>query len=186
MLPSRQEAFDLLHEHIAAGSMIKHCLASEAVMRALAQHVGEDEDLWGLCGLLHDLDVEETRETPDIHGKETVKILRGLNYPEEMLIPIALHNDMAAERERNTLFEHALAAGETITGLISATAMIYPSRKLADVKVKSITKRMKEKAFAASVSREHILECERIGLPLHDFASIALGAMQGISDELGL
>ena len=93
---------------------------------------------------------------------------------------------MATGKERTTVFQHALAAGETITGLIMATAMVYPDKKLASVKTKSITKRMKEKAFAASVNRETILECELIGIPINDFAEMALTAMQEISDELGL
>jgi predicted hydrolase (HD superfamily) len=98
---------------------------------------------------------------------------------------IVMHNEMATGKERTTVFQHALAAGETITGLIMATAMVYPDRKLASVKPKSITKRMKETAFAASVKRENILECELIGIPINDFAELALVAMQEISDELG-
>ena len=97
-----------------------------------------------------------------------------------------MHNEVATGKERTTVFQHALAAGETITGLIMATALVYPDKKLASVKVKSITKRMKEKTFAASVKRENILECEQIGLPINDFAEMALLAMQEISDELGL
>jgi len=96
-----------------------------------------------------------------------------------------MHNEMATGKERTTVFQHALAAGETITGLIMATAMVYPDKKLASVKTKSITKRMKEKAFAASVKRENILECELIGIPIEDFAELSLVAMQQISDELG-
>jgi len=97
-----------------------------------------------------------------------------------------MHNEMATGKERTTEFQHALAAGETITGLITATALVYPDKKIAPVKVKSITKRMKQKAFAASVKRENIMECEKIGIPLNEFAELALNAMKKIDDVLGL
>jgi len=119
------------------------------------------------------------------HGPYAATMLEGMLSPEA-IDAIVMHNEMATGNERTTEFQHALAAGETITGLIMATAMVYPDKKLASVKTKSITKRMKEKAFAASVKRENILECEQIGIPIQDFAEISLMAMQGISDELGL
>jgi predicted hydrolase (HD superfamily) len=97
-----------------------------------------------------------------------------------------MHNEMATGLDRTTEFQHALAAGETITGLITATAMVYPDKKVSSVKPKSVTKRMKEKAFAASVKRESIMECEQIGIPLDQFAAISLEAMTGIADDLGL
>jgi predicted hydrolase (HD superfamily) len=112
-------------------------------------------------------------------------MLDGLLTPEAV-DAIVMHNEVATGKERTTVFQHALAAGETITGLIMATALVYPDKKLASVKVKSITKRMKEKAFAASVKRENILECEQIGIPINDFAELALTAMQQISDEIGM
>jgi predicted hydrolase (HD superfamily) len=97
-----------------------------------------------------------------------------------------MHNEAVCGVARNTEFQHALAAGETITGLIVATALVYPDKKIASVRVKSITKRMKEKAFAASVNRDTIRECEKIGLSLDEFVGLSLGAMQGIADRLGL
>ncbi|MDP3643647.1 MAG: HDIG domain-containing protein [Bacteroidota bacterium] len=164
--------------------MIKHCVASEAVLRAIALKMGQNPDEWGLAGLLHDIDVEITNADPYKHGPHAAIILDGLHTPEA-IDAIVMHNEVATGKERTTVFQHALAAGETITGLIMATAMVYPDKKLASVKTKSITKRMKEKAFAASVNRETILECELIGIPIQDFAELALVAMQGISDELG-
>ncbi len=104
----------------------------------------------------------------------------------EVVDAIKMHNEEATGLDRTTEFQHALAAGETITGLITATALVYPDKKLSSVKTKSITKRMKEKAFAASVSRENIMECELIGIPLPEFATLSLAAMTGISEELGL
>ena len=97
-----------------------------------------------------------------------------------------MHNERVAGTKRSTEFQHALAAGETVTGLIVATTMVYPDRKIAGVKAKSVVKRMKEKAFAASVSRENILECEKIGIPLEDFVELSLNAMSQISDRLGI
>ncbi|HRU65659.1 MAG TPA: hydrolase, partial [Spirochaetota bacterium] len=102
----------------------------------------------------------------------------------EIIDAIKMHNEEATGLTRSSIFHHALAAGETITGLIFATALVYPDRRLESVKAKSIVKRMKEKAFAASVKRENILECEKIGIPLLEFAELSLAAMQEISEEL--
>lgn len=182
---SREKALKLLNQHIQNTNMIRHSLASEAVLRALALKLGKDPDEWGLAGLLHDIDVEITQADPYKHGPFAAGMLDGLLSPEA-IDAIVMHNEMATGRERTTVFQHALAAGETITGLILATAMVYPDKKLASVKTKSITRRMKEKAFAASVKRENILECELIGIPVDVFAELALVAMQGISGELGM
>jgi len=112
--------------------------------------------------------------------------LRENGIKEEIIEAIVLHNEEATQDPRTKLLHHALSAGETITGLITAVALVYPDKKLSSVKVKSITKRMKERSFAASVSREAIMECEKLGLTLDEFAEIALKAMQEISSELGL
>ncbi|GAP67850.1 protein containing HDIG domain [Bacteroidales bacterium 6E] len=185
MTITREEAITLLNTHIESDSMKKHCLASEAVMKAIARRLGRDEHEWGLAGLLHDIDVEITKADPLVHGPYAANILEGKISPEA-LDAIVMHNEMATGMERSTEFQHALAAGETITGLITATALVYPDRKLSSVKVKSITKRMKEKAFAASVKRENIMECEKIGIPIDVFAGLSLESMQAISDDLGL
>ena len=182
----REKALELLHSYIKNPNMIKHCLASEAVMRALARRLDADEDTWGIAGLLHDIDVEKTNADLHVHCLEAVPILREAGMDEESIEAIRRHNEIACGVARETVYQHAMAAGETITGLIIATALVYPDKKLASVKPKSITKRMKEKAFAASVSRENILECETIGIPLPEFAELSLNAMRGISDELGL
>jgi putative nucleotidyltransferase with HDIG domain len=181
---SRENAYKLLNQHIQNANMIKHCVASEAVLRAIAGKLDKDQKEWGIAGLLHDIDVEITNADPYKHGPHAAVMLDGLLSPEA-IDAIVMHNEIATGKERTTVFQHALAAGETVTGLIMATAMVYPDRKLASVKTKSITKRMKEKAFAASVKRENILECELIGIPINDFAELALVAMQEISDELG-
>jgi len=182
---SREEAVQLLEKNVKAENMRKHCYASEAVMRAIARHLHRNEEEWGIAGLLHDIDVEITNADPKTHGPYAEKLLKD-KVTGEMLDAIVMHNEMATGKERTTEFQHALAAGETITGLITATALIYPDKKIAPVKPKSVTKRMKQKAFAASVKRENILECEKIGIPLNEFASISLEAMKKIDSTLGL
>ena len=181
----RKEALEILKENIKSENMLRHCYASEAVMRALAKKLGEDETEWGLAGLLHDIDVEITKADPKTHGLEARKILTG-KLSEPAIDAIEMHNEMATGKERHTKFQHALAAGETITGLITATALVYPDKKIGSVKTKSVTKRMNQKAFAASVKRENILECEKTGLSLNEFAEIALTAMKEINEDLGL
>ena len=183
---TRQEALELLGQYVKNERMINHCLASEAVMRALARRLGRDEEAWGLAGLLHDLDVEICNADLAVHGLEAERVLKEKGLDAEIVDAVKMHNETLTGTKRTTEFQHALAAGETVTGLIIATAMVYPDRKIASVKGKSVVKRMKEKAFAASVSRENILECEKIGIPLAEFVELALGAMNGISDRLGL
>lgn len=185
MIP-RDEALALLRESVKNENMVKHCLASEAVLRALARRFGEDEQVWGLAGLLHDIDIEVTGADPAVHGTKAGEILAGRDIPAEVLDAIRMHNEKAHGLKRTERFHRALAAGETITGLITATTLVYPDRKLASVKSSSVVKRMKEKAFAASVDRDIIRECEQIGVPLPEFAELALTAMRGISSDLGL
>ncbi|MDH3975752.1 MAG: HDIG domain-containing protein [Deltaproteobacteria bacterium] len=182
----RNEAFNLLKAYVKSENMIKHSLASEAVLRQLAGRLSQDEEKWGIAGLLHDIDIEITDADLSIHGLEAVNLLTSAGIDEEIIEAIRLHNELAHNDKRQTPFHHALAAGETITGLITATALVYPDKKLASVKVKSITKRMKEKAFAASVNRDIIRECELAGIPLKEFAEISLKAMQSINEDLGL
>ena len=183
---SREKAVDLVRRNIHNDNLFKHCLASEAVLRAMAARLGEDEDKWGLAGLLHDLDAE-THPDLAVHTLETVRILTEQGVDPEIIEAIRLHNPTAHPGEtRTTVFQHALAAGETITGLVIATALVQPDRKLASVKSKSVKKRMKEKAFARGANRETIMECEMIGIPIADFCSLSVAAMQQIADSLGM
>ncbi|MCF8233556.1 MAG: HDIG domain-containing protein [Bacteroidales bacterium] len=183
---NREEAIDLLKSYIKNPNMINHCLASEAVMRDLARHFGEDEEKWALAGLLHDLDVEVINADPKEHGLKTAEILEEKGLDGGIIDAIKHHNEEATGKERSGRFQHALAAGETITGLIVATTLVYPDKKVASVKPKSIRKRMKEKSFAASVKRENIMECEKAGIPLDEFIVLSLGAMSRIGDDIGL
>lgn len=183
---SREKALELLNTHVKNEKMIFHSLASEAVLRGVARKLGRDEEKWGMAGLLHDLDVEITNADPSIHGTQTESLLRDYEIDPEILDAIRMHNECSSGKERITEFQFALAAGETITGLIFATTYVYPDKKLAAVKPKSVVKRMKEKMFAASVKRENILECERIGLSIDEFAALSIEAMLPISGQIGL
>ncbi len=183
---TRDEAETLLKKHIKNERMLDHSYASEAVLRALARRLGRDEEKWGLAGLLHDIDIEAVGGDLACHGSEAERILAREGLDPEIVDAVKMHNEAACGTPRQSEFQHALAAGETVTGLIVATALVYPDKKIASVKLKSITKRMKEKAFAASVNRDTIRECEKIGLPLDEFVEISLGAMREIAGRLGL
>jgi len=183
---TRQEALQWLREYVRNENLIKHCLATEAVMTALAERLGENKEKWGLAGLLHDLDVEIVDHDLSRHTLETERILKEKGVDEEIILAIKMHNERAQGTKRSQKFHHALAAGETITGLIIATTLVYPDKKINSVKAKSVKKRMKEKAFAAGVDRDIIMECEALGLTLDEFVEISVRAMQGIADDLGL
>jgi len=182
---SREEAVKLLKENVTSDNMLKHCFASEAVLRGIAKKLNKNEDEYGIAGLLHDIDVEITNADPFTHGPYSEKLLKG-KITDEMLDAIVMHNEVATGKERTTEFQHALAAGETITGLITATTLVYPDKKIASVKPNSVTKRMKQKAFAASVKRENILECEKIGIPIEEFVGLSVASMTEINEVLGL
>ncbi len=183
---SRKDALVLLQSRVKNPNMVKHCLAAEAVLKAMARKLGEDEDKWGLAGLLHDLDAE-TQPDLAIHTQEAAEILTEKGVDAEIIEAIRLHNLQAHPGEQRTSrFHHSLAAGETITGLVIATALVYPDKKLASVKPKSVRKRIKEKAFARGADRNIIRECELAGIPLADFCALSLAAMQEIAEDLGL
>ena len=183
---TRDEALECLQAHLKNEKLISHCLATEAIMRALAQKFEEDQEIWGLAGLLHDLDYEITAEDPSRHGEETARLLEAQGVLPAITNVIKKHNAEGLGLERSTVFEHALTCAETITGMIVATALVYPDKKISSVKTKSVTKRMKTTHFARAVSRERILECEKIGIPLNDFVVLSLGAMSEIAEEIGL
>lgn len=173
----RDKALELLKKYVKDPKKIAHSIASEIIMRRLAQHFGENEEEWGLAGLLHDIDVEITEGNPLIHGQECLTILKDAEIPENVLEAISLHNEESALFPRNKILHHALAAGETLSGMIFATALVYPDKKISSVRANSVIKRMKDKRFAASVKRENILECEKIGLTLEQFIEMSLEAL---------
>jgi len=186
MILTRDDAETLLKQYIKNERMLNHCYASEAVMGALAGRLGQDEEKWRIAGLLHDLDIELVENDLNRHGLETERILKENDVDETVIDAIVMHNEKASGKKRSTMFQHALAASETITGLIVATTLVYPDKKLAGVMPKSVVKRMKEKAFAASVNRDNIMECEEIGVPISEFTELSINAMLTISDRIGL
>jgi len=172
---TRDDAMALLQTYQPEPHMLQHALASEAVMRALARHFGEDEHLWGLAGLLHDLDYPITKGNPEQHGLTSAGLLAG-KLPEWAVTAIMAHNSEHTGALPGARLDFALRAAETVTGLITAAALMRPTG-MEGMEVKSLKKKMKDKAFAAAVSRERILECERLGLPLDEFLAIAIAAM---------
>jgi putative nucleotidyltransferase with HDIG domain len=185
-LKNRDDALSLLNTKISQPNLIKHCLATEAIMRRLAIRLGEDEHLWGLTGLLHDIDLELTRDDQQRHARVGAEILKQAGFAEVGIQAVLAHNAEVLGIERRTPIEYALACAETVTGLIVTTALVLPDKKLGSVKPKLVIKRMKEKRFAQNVNREIIRECEQLGLELNDFIQLSLEAMQGIAAELGL
>ena len=184
-LINREKALELLEENLKNRNLFRHCLAAEAVMRALAQDRGEDVELWGITGLLHDLDYEKTVNNHPEHGLITASMLQG-QLPEESIHAIKSHNCENNGVERSTDFDYLLAAGESITGLIVAVALVYPDKKLQPVKLKSVRKRMNMTAFARSVPRETIRDCSKAGYELDEFIHLSLEAMKGIASDIGL
>jgi putative nucleotidyltransferase with HDIG domain len=182
---NRHEVLALLHEYTESESLRKHAYAVEAAMRAYARRLGGDEEVWGLTGLLHDFDYERWPEPPE-HTQKGAAILRERGVAEEVVRAILSHAEWN-EVPRETPMEKALFAVDELAGFVTAVAYVRPSRKLADVDVAAVKKKMKDKAFARAVRREDITEgAAALGVPLEEHIDTVITAMQGISDRLGL
>jgi putative nucleotidyltransferase with HDIG domain len=182
---TREEALDSVRANIENQNTLKHMLATEAIMRALARHFGEDEEEWGLTGLLHDIDMELTEGDMSTHSKLGADLARELGASEAMAHAILCHNQthgIPAE----TKLDKALCCADPLTGLIVAAVLVRPDKKLAGLEVKSLKKKFKEKSFAAGANREQIAGCTELGIELDDFLGLGLEAMKGIADDLGL
>lgn len=185
----REKAIDLLEKYVSTPHIKIHSLATEAVMRALAKKLApEDEQLWAMAGLLHDLDNDSCDWKNDMatHGPVTIALLEENNFGNEQMYQAILAHNPANGKKPESTFEIAMYAGDPITGFINAIALVYPDKKLASVKVKSIVKRMKETRFAAGANREAMMAIEKIGIPFPEFAQLSLEAMQEIAEDLGL
>lgn len=183
--PTREEAFKLLKEYTTSENLIKHALAVEAAMRSYAEKLGEDPEKWAVVGLLHDFDYEKF-PSPEDHPFRGARILEEKGYSQEMIRAILAHGDHTGVI-RETSLEKALYAVDELTGLIIAVTLVRPSRKISEVKVKSVMKKWKDKAFARGVNREDIEKGAReLGVELREHVANVLEAMKGISDELGL
>lgn len=181
----RKEVLDSINENVENKNLVKHMLATEAILRALARRFGEDEEEWGLTGLLHDIDVELTRGDMSTHSKLGADLAKELGASEAMAHAILCHNE-AHGISRETKLDKALFCVDPLTGLITAAALVRPDKKLAGLGAKSVIKRFKEKSFAAGANREQISLCSEIGLELGEFIELGLTAMQEISGDLGL
>ncbi|GAV21559.1 HDIG domain-containing metalloprotein [Carboxydothermus pertinax] len=181
----REQAYRELTKRVKSPNLLKHMLATEAVMRELARHFGEDEELWGLAGLLHDIDYDETKDDPRKHSLIGAEILEKLGLPAEVVYAVKVHNE-AHGLPRKSRLDKALYAVDPLTGLIVAGALIRPEKKLEAVTVDFLLNRFHEKSFARGAKREQIAACSEIGLTLEEFLAIALKAMQEIHEELGL
>lgn len=183
----REDSLNLLKKHINNSANFNHALESEAVLRGLAEKLNQNPDLWGAAGLLHDLDWEETVNNTKKHGLITGEYLKELNYPQELIAAIKSHNfDDNQDTQPSNVLDYAVRCGEMITGLIYACALVRPDKKIASVEVKSVKKKMKDKAFAANVRREIIKECEKLNLTLDEFIDIALNSIKKIAPEIGI
>ena len=184
-LVTREEAINLVKKHITKRNVVYHMLAVEAIMRSVAKHFGEDEDKWGLIGILHDVDYEKTEATPEKHSLLAEEILKGF-VPDELIKAIKTHNFKHTGVMPETRMEKALIASDAISGLLVACALVMPSKKLADVKVETVSKKFKDKDFARGAERERILICEEIGIPREKFFEIALNGLKSVAAEIGL
>jgi putative nucleotidyltransferase with HDIG domain len=189
-LPTRDAAHALMCEFTASESLRKHMYSVEAAMRAYARHFGEDEELWGLAGLMHDFDYERwpnAEHSPDKeHPAEGVRHLRSLGYPEDVLEAILGHANYSGV-PRTSLMAKTLFAVDELTGLVTATALVRPSRSVHEVDAKSVRKKMKDKAFARGVNREDVINgAADLGVELDAHITFVIGAMQADAERLGL
>jgi len=187
-MPDRQDAWNLVCEYTQNINLRRHMLAVEAAMRAYARHFSEDEELWGLVGLLHDFDYERFPDiATDGHPNVGAPILRERGYDETVVRAVLSHATEVTGVERRTRLEHTLYAVDELTGLITAVALVRPSKDIRDVEVKSVRKKWKDKVFAAGVHREDIeAGAAALGVDLWEHVGVVLAAMQGIAGELGL
>ncbi|MCX6738409.1 MAG: HDIG domain-containing protein [Candidatus Parcubacteria bacterium] len=183
---NREEAYKLLKENLFNNNLLKHCLAVEAIMRGLAQRLGGDVDKWGIAGLLHDIDYEKTKDDPINHSLVGAEMLKNLGFDNEIVEAIKTHNEA-----HNILPEGMMAKSlfvcDPMSGLIVASVLVLPSKKITELNTDNVLNRFKEKAFARGANREIIKQCEPLlGLSLEEFTNISLESMKGIDKELEL
>ena len=182
---TREEALDSIKANVENASLIRHMLATEAIMRALARRLGEDEEEWGLTGLLHDIDMELTGGDMSTHSKLGADLARELGASETMAQAILCHNETHGVPPETKL-DKALLCADPLTGLITAAALVRPDKRLVGLEARSVAKKFKEKGFAAAVNRQQIARCSEIGISLDQFIGLGLEAMKGIAPSLGL
>lgn len=179
----REEALELVKKYLKNKNLVKHSLAVEACMKAMASRLNKDVEKWGLAGILHDLDYEITEKSPELHTTETVKILKEIGIEPDIINTIQAH---AGKVPCQSEMEWAIFSIDPLTGLVIAATLMHPSKKLKEVDLGFVKRRYKEKSFARGARREDIEQIKNIGMDLDEFISICLEAMQGIDKELGL
>ena len=182
---TREEAFALLQKYLKDEKLIKHSLAVETIMRKMANKLGKDVDLWGLAGLLHDLDYDYTDKEPEKHANVTAQILEGL-IPEKCINAIKAHNYKHTDYIPITSIDKALIAADAVSGLVIATALIIPSKKLADVRLETLLDKFYDHSFAQGCSRSRIELCQDTGMDVDAFLALSLNSLKEIADKLGL
>ena len=182
---TRKEALNSIKANVDNENLIKHMIATEAIMRSLARRLGENEEEWGLTGLLHDIDMELADGDMKIHGKLGADLSRELGATETMSHAILCHNQSHGI-PLQTKLDKALFCADPLTGLITAAALVRPDKKLAGLESKSVIKKFKEKGFAAGIDRQQISRCSEIGVVFDEFIELGLAAMKGSAADLGL
>ncbi len=188
-LPTRAEAYALLCEWVESESLRRHMLAVEAALRAYARHFHEDEELWGITGLLHDLDYERYADMDDLmngHPRTELRLFEECNYPAELIHAVQAHATFLGVPSESLLDKTLLACDE-LTGLIQASAYVRPDRNLRNVELSSVKKKWKDKAFTAAINRpENMYFIEALGVPFDEHVQRVLDSMKAIADELGV
>jgi predicted hydrolase (HD superfamily) len=191
---NRDRVVELIDKYISTPWLKMHMRESEQIMRALAKHFKEDEELWGLTGLLHDIDYDYVDKDPERHVVEFDKILemerlvRGEDIPEDMYYAIKAHyeDNPKVEQKRESRLDYALSASENLSGFLVACALVQPNKKISEVTTESVLKKLKKKDFAKAVRRDLIYDIEKAGISLEEFIDIAIDSLNEISDEIGL
>jgi len=183
---NRDEAIKLIKEKLNDNNLVYHSISVGAIMKGVAKYFGEDENKWELCGVLHDIDYSETKDDPNKHSLVGAEYLKNLGFDDEFTNAVASHNERH-KIGRESLLAKALYASDPLSGLIVATALVMPDRKINSVKLSSVMKKFKTKEFARGADREQIKTCEsELNIPLEKFIEIALESMKEIGEEIGL
>ena len=189
-MTDRKKAQELIDKYVTTDWLKLHIRESEVIMRAVARRLGKDEDLWGITGLLHDIDYDFVNKDPDRHGVEFEEIFKreGVKLPDEAIHAIKAHNDESKliDIKRETDLDYALSACENLSGFLVACALVMPDKKIASVKVDTVIKKLKDKSFARAVRRDLIFDIERVGISLEELVKIGLGSLYEIREEIGL
>jgi hypothetical protein len=181
----REQAFELLKKYLRNNNLIKHSIAVETILKDMAKKLHENEENWGLAGLLHDLDYDYSKQNPEKHAILTTQVLEGL-VPKEVIDAIKAHNYKHTMKDPVTTLDKSLIAADAVSGLVIATALVMPSKKLADVELKTLINKYNDKSFAQGCNRKKIELAEDIGLDVNSFLELSLTALKKKADSLGV